>query len=178
MPKYITFDTVEDANTYRDKVIEINPYLRSPLAETLIQPTQVTGFDVWFCLVTDIINVKAFTFRRTVNYNPETYISSFNKNLVIQNITYFNELLSEWTADNIVAGIDRDGNKSSEVNIFLKDVINFGQVGSLNQTIVLLDFLISEGVPAHLDPYVTDARLTTFRDNIASHIAATSTPII
>ena len=91
------------------------------------------------------------------------------KSVVRSAIDFFEDLMVNYAAENITMGITVL-NKTKEVADYLADVMRYGQSGSLYEVMHEIDTLIAAGIPADLSPFVTNARLTDFKNNVQDYL--------
>ena len=88
------------------------------------------------------------------------------KDLINEAINYFKSMQVEFAAENITLGITQSG-KTKEVSDYLKNVLRYGQTGSLYEVIGEIDLLIQSEIPADLQPFVTVDRLNAFKVKVS-----------
>ena len=87
------------------------------------------------------------------------------KNLVTEAINNFKKIQIEFSAENMVLGINSSG-KTKDVSDYLKNVLRYGQTGSLYEVVAEIDLLIQNEPPENLHPFITVDRLNYFKNKI------------
>jgi len=87
------------------------------------------------------------------------------KDLINEAISYFKTIQVEFAAENITLGITQSG-KTKEVSDYLKNVLRYGQTGSLYEVIGEIDLLVQGPPPNDLSPFVTVDRLQSFKAKV------------
>jgi len=82
---------------------------------------------------------------------------------------FFSTMMVHFAAENVTMGITQAG-KTKEAADYLSVVMRYGQSGSLYAVMNEIDTLVSNGVPASLSPFVTSARLTDFKSEVAGYL--------
>lgn len=82
--------------------------------------------------------------------------------LVSDSIDFFNKLMINCAAQNVLDGITQAG-KTKVVADYFADVMRYGQSGSLFEVINEINSKLSEGVPSELNPFVTEEKLINLR---------------
>lgn len=91
--------------------------------------------------------------------------------IVVSNaITFGNNLIVEFASENVVMGITQAG-KTKDVADYLSDLMRYVQTGSLYEVINEVDRLIATGLPVNLAPFITEARLISFKQKILNYLA-------
>lgn len=93
------------------------------------------------------------------------------KTLVENAIAFFNEFMIRYAAENITLGITFY-NKTKDVADYLKDVMRYGQSGSLYEVVNAIDTLIAAGVPVDLDPFITQTKLEDMKAEVNAYLGA------
>ena len=91
------------------------------------------------------------------------------KNIVVAAMGFFNDLIIDFAADNILTGITASG-KTKAVADYLQNVMRYGQSGSLYEVANEIDVLIAATVPAELSPYITTTILTEFKTKVTNYL--------
>jgi hypothetical protein len=91
------------------------------------------------------------------------------KTIVHNAIEFFTLLLEEFAAENITLGITVAG-KTKEVADLLKDVMRYGQSGSLYEVVGEIDRLEALGWPADTQTWCNTARMTAFKDKVNDYL--------
>lgn len=90
--------------------------------------------------------------------------------LLIQNaIEFFSEELIKFAAENVSLGITQAG-KTKDVADYLDDILRYGQSGSLYEVRNTIINLQTAGFPQDLDPYVNDARMLVFLNEVETYL--------
>lgn len=92
------------------------------------------------------------------------------KEIIRQAVAFFDDLMTEFAGENITLGITQAG-KTKDVADYLANVLRYGQTGSLYEVINECDALVTAGVPAGLSPFVTEARLNTFKAKVTAYLS-------
>lgn len=100
--------------------------------------------------------------------DPEAALAPY-KAMIRNAIEFFNGMIESFGGENITLGITVAG-KTKEVADYLKDVMRYGQSGSLYEVIGEIDALIAATIPTGLDPFVTEARLTAFKTKVQNYL--------
>jgi len=88
------------------------------------------------------------------------------KDLINDAISYFKSIQVEFAAENITLGISQSG-KTKDVSDYLKNVLRYGQTGSLYEVISEIDLLIQSDPPEDLEPFITVDRLNVFKAKVS-----------
>lgn len=107
-------------------------------------------------------DVEDFTI---VSNNNEDAIEDIVKNAM----AFFNNISVKYAAENIAMGITAAG-KTKDVADYLKEVIRYGQTGSLYEVINEIDALVAATVPGNLSPFVTETRLEEFKAKVEAYL--------
>lgn len=91
------------------------------------------------------------------------------RNAISNAINFGNTLIKDFATENVLMGITQAG-KTKAVADYLSDIMRYSQSGSLYEVINQIDFLISEGIPLDLSPFVTEARLLDFKQQIQNFL--------
>lgn len=91
------------------------------------------------------------------------------KTLVVNAMAFFDEIMVEFAAENITQGITYY-NKTKDVSDYLASVMRYGQSGSLYEVINEIDALMVAGLPVNLEPFVTQAKLDSFKLKVQSYL--------
>lgn len=86
-------------------------------------------------------------------------------------IDFFQEIMITYAAHNITSGITQAG-KTKEVSDYMKNVMHYGQSGSLYEVIHEIDRLLDAGIPASLDPYVSIAICNCLKTKINNYLTS------
>ena len=91
------------------------------------------------------------------------------KNLLVGAMEFGKNTMLEFATENVAMGITQAG-KTKAVLEFLTPVKNAMDTGSLHAVIEEIDNLIEAGIPADLAPFVTDERLTEFKNKVEDYL--------
>ena len=91
------------------------------------------------------------------------------KAAIIEAMEFGSEMMLNFSKENVLLGISQAG-KTKPVLDFLLEVKTAMDTGSLYAAIAEIDSLISAGLPAELEPFITEDRLTTFKRNIQAYL--------
>lgn len=80
------------------------------------------------------------------------------------------QLMVEFSAENVLLGITQAG-KTKEVLVFLAEIKNAMDTGSLYTAMNEIDGLISNGLPQDLAPFITEQRLLGFKTKIQGYLS-------
>ncbi len=83
--------------------------------------------------------------------------------------TFGRALILDFAVENVQMGITQAG-KTRDVADYLAKIQRYLESGSLYAALAEANDLITAGVPSELNPYVTDVRLTTYRDRIQAFL--------
>jgi hypothetical protein len=100
----------------------------------------------------------------TVDYAPDVIIEA-----VKGAIEFGHELLISYSMENVLLGITEAG-KTEAVLDFLAPIKNAVETGSLYLVIAKIDGLMFDGLPENLAPFVTDEKLTNFKNAITKYL--------
>lgn len=92
------------------------------------------------------------------------------KEIIRNAVAFFDEIMTEFAGENITLGITVAG-KTKDVADYLKDVLRYGQTGSLYEVMNECDALIAAGIPGDLSPFVTADRLNYFKAKIVAYLS-------
>jgi hypothetical protein len=135
----------------------------------------VNSFNETSVVLQKINTMKFFTFPLTTQgYEvfiplPEDPLQPY-KDIVLNAIEFFNDIMIKYAAENITLGITIQ-NKTKEVADYLSDLMRYGQSGSLYEVMHEIDSLISSGLPSNLAPFVTETRLVSFKNEIQNFLS-------
>lgn len=120
--------------------------------------TQITVHYNDDVLEQDIINIV----------NTHSYNSQILK-VVQKAIKFGNDLIISFATENVIMGITQTG-KTKAVADYLADMMRYAQSGSLYEVMAEVDRLIASGIPQELAPFVTEARLTQFKQKVLAYL--------
>lgn len=101
--------------------------------------------------------------------NQEKQLIENVKNKVKRSLEFGQELILQFSTENILMGITQQ-EKTGAVVEYLGDLLKYIQTASLYEAVKEIDKLINNGVPAHLSPFVTEERLSEFKQKILSFL--------
>ena len=136
------------------------PYGKEPYVQYEIQDGTTPDQYIWD---TDEVIIDP-------NYVPPTpdYVS-IGMDAVRNAVEFGQNMIIKFAGQNIALGITQVG-KTKEVADYLSDVTRYIQTGSLYEVVSEIDRLISVGIPAELSPFVTETRLTEFKQEIMDYL--------
>lgn len=85
-------------------------------------------------------------------------------------IEFGNSLIIDFASENVLMGITQAG-KTKDVADYLADLMRYAQTGSLYEVINEVDRLIADGLPVDLEPFITEARMNTFRQQVVDYLS-------
>lgn len=85
-------------------------------------------------------------------------------------IKFGNDLIVNFASENVLMGITQAG-KTKDVADYLADLMRYAQTGSLYEVINEVDRLIAEGLPADLEPFITETRMNVFRQQVVDYLS-------
>lgn len=89
---------------------------------------------------------------------------------VVENAVKFgNDLIISFATENVIMGITQAG-KTKAVADYLADMMRYAQSGSLYEVMAEVDRLIASGIPQDLAPFVTETRLTQFKQKVLTYL--------
>lgn len=91
------------------------------------------------------------------------------KRIVTSAIIFGEKIMLQFVAENISFGITQAG-KTKDVSDYLSNIQRYIQTGSLYEVISEIEFLIDEGLPSDLSPFITESRLNSFKGKITSYL--------
>jgi len=85
-------------------------------------------------------------------------------------IEFGNNLVVDFASENVLMGITQAG-KTKEVADYLADLMRYAQTGSLYEVIAEIDRLIAAGLPTNLEPFITESRMNTFKQQVIDYLS-------
>jgi hypothetical protein len=90
--------------------------------------------------------------------------------IVVSNaITFGHNLIVDFASENVLMGITQAG-KTKDVADYLADLMRYAQTGSLYEVINEVDRLIATGLPVDLEPFITQARMEAFKQQVVDYL--------
>ena len=90
--------------------------------------------------------------------------------IVVSNAIVFGQnLIVEFASENVLMGITQAG-KTKDVADYLADLMRYAQTGSLYEVIAEVDRLIAAGLPANLEPFITQSRMESFKQKVVDYL--------
>lgn len=128
----------------------------------------IAGDKVVFVFDSDITPIEEDKLDNIV-HNHIGNLVTYYENIVSASIDFFNKMMINCAAKNVLQGITQAG-KTKEVADYFTEVIRYGQSGSLFEVINELDKKILEGVPIELSPFVTEEKLIYLKTQAANFL--------
>lgn len=86
-------------------------------------------------------------------------------------IEFGNQLILTASVENVMMGITQAG-KTNAVADFGEKLFRYLQTGSLYASITEIDSLIANGLPVELEPFITEERLTDYKNRILAYLGS------
>lgn len=106
-----------------------------------------------------------------ITANTTLHSAVFFKDLVLKAISFGNEMIVLFAAENVMMGITQAG-KTKDVADYLASMTRYLQTGSLYEAINEIDRLIASGLPSDLNPFVSESRMLVFKSKITEYLQA------
>ena len=122
----------------------------------------------------DIIFSQSLTSQEEIELNALVSNHQGDPLFVVRNViqdarNFFDDLLNNFAAENVLLGITQAG-KTRDVADYLRDVMYYGQSGSLYEVLGVINQLQQAGYPTDLEPFITEVRMTLFKSKIEGYL--------